>query len=185
MQPKSKLKQQPIFKDVMIDLETLGTTPGCSILSIGAVAFDPAAGQLGPEFYVVVNRENCLAASLHEDPDTIAWWEEQSTEARQVLKDAKSGARLEDALKQLTEYLEQFGLDEVRVWGNESDFDNAILSVCYFQVGQDLPWKFWHNRCYHTLKGMVKGPKPKRQGTYHNALDDAKTQALHAIQLMR
>jgi hypothetical protein len=26
--------------DVMLDLETLGTVPGCVILSIGAVAFD-------------------------------------------------------------------------------------------------------------------------------------------------
>ena len=38
---KPQLKQQrQVFHDVMIDLETLGTTPGCVILSIGAVPFD-------------------------------------------------------------------------------------------------------------------------------------------------
>lgn len=182
---KPQPKKQPHFQDVMIDLETLGTVPGCSILSIGAVAFDAASGQLGPELYVVVNRQNCLAASLFEDPDTITWWEKQSDEAKQVLRDAESGERLEDALAQLTEYLDQFSLKQVKVWGNGSDFDNAILSVCYDKIGATAPWRFWNNRCYRTLKSLSKGPKPKRQGTYHNALDDAKTQALHAIQLLR
>ena len=28
------------MKDIMLDLETLGTGPGCAIVSIGAVAFD-------------------------------------------------------------------------------------------------------------------------------------------------
>jgi DNA polymerase III epsilon subunit-like protein len=31
------------MRDVMVDLETLGTVPGCVILSIGAVAFDENA----------------------------------------------------------------------------------------------------------------------------------------------
>lgn len=172
------------FQDVMVDLETLGTCPGCSILSIGAVAFNPTSGELGSEFYVVVNRENCLAASLYEDPETVAWWENQSAEAKQVLKEAERGERLEDALNRFTEYLKQFDLGTVRVWGNGSDFDNAILSVCYHHVGLNLPWKFWNNRCYRTIKAMHPTIRLARKGIHHNALDDAKTQAIHANQLL-
>lgn len=173
------------MKDVMIDLETLGIKPGCSILSIGAVAFDPEVGKLGEEFYLVVNRESCRSAGLEEGQSTIDWWENQSLEAREVLSHAEEGGlTLGEAISKLTEYLTQFGLGRVRVWGNGSDFDNAILAVCYDKLGEDVPWKFWNNRCYRTLKAINKGPRLKREGIYHNALDDAKSQAQHALQLL-
>lgn len=174
------------MKDVMVDLETLGTVPGCVVLSIGAVAFDTSTGQLGEEFYCVVNTESCKAAGLHVDQDTVAWWSKQAEQAREVISHAdEGGLMLGDAMTKFTEYLEGFGIKQVRVWGNGSDFDNAILSCCYKSVGQVSPWLPWNNRCYRTLKNLIKGPGLKREGTYHNALDDATTQANHAIQLLR
>lgn len=174
------------MEHVMIDLETLGRRAGCSILSIGAVAFDPVTKQLGPEFYVVVNRFSCSIMNLHEDPETIRWWEGQSAEARKILMevDGTCGESLIDALKKLSEYLSQFGLGKVKIWGNGSDFDNSILAHCYAQIGKDTPWLFWNNRCYRTLKSLKPDIKMVRQGTYHNALDDAKSQAVHAIELL-
>lgn len=170
--------------NVMIDLETLGQRPGCAILSIGAVEFGPSG--LGREFYVVVNRRSQLELGLHEDDRALAWWAKQTEAARQVLDDAGKKTKsvpLEKALHQFTTWLSPIGFKRVKVWGNGSDFDNAILNCCYGAVKADVPWDFWNNRCYRTLKGVVDGPKINRQGTYHNALDDAKTQALHAIEL--
>lgn len=173
--------------DVMVDLETLGRRPGCAVLSIGAVEFCPERG-LGKELYVVVSRADQAAMPLlHEDPETLKWWMSQSEAARQVLAeaDSKKAMPLAKALAQLTTFLAPMGLRRVKVWGNGADFDNAILSCMYGAVGQTVPWDFWNNRCYRTLKNLVPGPKLKREGTYHNALDDAKTQAEHAIQLLR
>lgn len=173
------------MEHVMVDLETLGRRAGCSILSIGAVAFHPLHG-LGPELYVIVDRASCSASGLHEDPDTLAWWAKQSEDAQRVLTQASAGGELlAEALAQLTAYLEQFGHKRVKVWGNGSDFDNSILTACYAAVGENIPWEFWNNRCYRTLKSLKPQVKMQRQGTYHNALDDAKSQALHAIQLLR
>lgn len=172
------------MEHVMIDLETLGRRAGCSILSIGAVAFDPKLG-LGQEMYCVVNRTSCSLVGLHEDPDTLAWWEKQNESAKTVLgHSTEGGLVLTDALAKLTEFLAQFGHKKVKVWGNGSDFDNAILTACYAAIGQNIPWEFWNNRCYRTLKSLKPQIKLTRQGTYHNALDDAKSQAAHAIQLM-
>jgi hypothetical protein len=189
--PRRKVTEQdtPIdMSNVMNDLETLGSRPGCAILSIGAVAFHtdkPWKTQLGPEFYVVINRDSCRRAGLHEDVDTLAWWAKQSEEASRVIALAeKSEVSLKQGLNQLTTYLTQFGLRRVKVWGNGADFDNAILACAYAAVGLKLPWDFWNNRCYRTLKNLVLSPKLKREGTYHNALDDAKTQANHAIELL-
>ena len=179
---------KPIYEDVMVDLETVGNKPGCGILSIGAVAFDSTSDQLGNEFYLVVNGQSCLDAGLHVDPDTLAWWNKQSPEARVVLTQSNDEAQSTDLRQALIEFgifVQQFGgKKNVKVWGNGSDFDNAILAVAYNAVELDLPWMFWNNRCYRTLKGIVPGPKLQRQGTYHNALDDAKTQAEHAIPLL-
>lgn len=172
----------PPMDNVMIDLETLGRRAGCAILSIGAVAFDPVSGKLGPELYVVVDRPSQVG--LHTDPETLKWWEGQSEQARAVLTD-KAAVPLGDALIQLNQYLSQFSFTKVKVWGNGGDFDNAILACCYAAAGLEVPWSFWNNRCYRTLKNLIGGPKVKREGTYHNALDDAKTQALHAIELFR
>jgi DNA polymerase III epsilon subunit-like protein len=169
-----------IKENVMVDLETLGTRAGCSILSIGAVKFD--AEGLGEEFYVVVSRENCIIMGLIEDPDTINWWSKQAPEARTVLDEAaKPEAKtLEEALNMFTKWLAN-----EKVWGNGSDFDNAILYACYAAIGQETPWKFWDSRCYRTLKALYPTIKMVRGGTYHNALDDAKSQANHAVEIFK
>ncbi len=175
------------MKDVMIDLETLGTRAGCVILSIGAVAFDYTAGKLGEEFYCIVDTASCHAAGLHTDQSTVDWWARQNIEAKNVLDAAEhgDGLQLSDALIKLTEYLTQFGLKYVRIWGNGADFDNAILINCYAAVDQPVPWTPWNGRCYRTIKNIVRGPKLERSGTYHHALDDAKCQAEHIIKLLQ
>jgi exodeoxyribonuclease VIII len=178
----------PPMDNVMIDLETLGRRAGCAILSIGAVAFDPDSGKLGEEFYIVVDAMDQVAeCGLHTDQSTIEWWEKQSVEAQQVLIESRSGKALSlgDALVKFNQYLSQFNFTKVKVWGNGADFDNAIMASCYAAAGLEVPWSFWNNRCYRTLKGVVGGPKLTRQGTYHNALDDAKSQAQHALQLFK
>lgn len=176
------------MEHVMIDLETLGRRAGCAILSIGAVAFDAKAKELGPELYTVVRLDSCEKVGLHIDPDTIAWWEKQSPEAQKVLKQARAtrgNKMLSKALEELNKYLSQFDLKKVKVWGNGSDFDNAILINCFAAANLAAGWEFWNNRCYRTLKGLAPSIKVERVGTYHNALDDAKTQALHAIKVLQ
>jgi exodeoxyribonuclease VIII len=170
--------------NVMIDLETLGMTPGCQILSIGAVHF--SADGLGQEFYAVVNTASCQSAGLLTDQSTVDWWSRQAEEAKKVIDEAvQSPITLAQALGDFKSYLSFWGLSKVKVWGNGSDFDNAIMACCYKALGSDLPWKFWNNRCYRTLKGLRPAVQYDRKGTYHNALDDAKTQALHAIEIFR
>jgi 3' exoribonuclease, RNase T-like len=182
------------MQDLMVDLEALGTKPGCVVLSIGAVAFDPTTGQLGPSFYEVVNLASCEAAGLVIDPDTAAWWAKQAPEAKVVLDQADSpilSKTLMHALERFTFYLDtldpqgRVGYGKgVRLWGNGSDFDQPILAAVYHAVGMELPWRFYNNRCYRTLKALVPTVKSvARTGTYHNALDDAVTQALHALRI--
>lgn len=174
------------MKDVMVDLETLGNTPGSAFLSIGAVAFDPDTGEIDdPGFYSVVNVHSCVIAGLRFDQDTLDWWAKQSEAARQVLKEAWSpnAPRLADALHGFSRYVHEHGGASARVWGNGADFDNALLTAAFKAAGIAPGWKFWNSRCFRTLKNLYPKITVERIGTFHNALDDAKTQAVHALRI--
>ena len=192
------------MRHFMLDLETRGNTPGCHILSIGLIAFDPLAADIDEVFaddgfYTVVSKESCHEALLHIDQSTMDWWGRQSTSAREVLahSEGENAVPLHEALIAAVDYTAQHVPPRnALIWGNGADFDNPILTVAARMVRSQLPWVRgiespnlpwqWGNRCYRTIKnlGEIFGPEwaappVTRSGTYHNALDDAKTQALH------
>lgn len=164
-------------RDIMIDLETLGSVPGCSVIAIGAVAFG-SDGFIAETLYLVVSRASCAGFGLHEDADTLAWWSRQSAQAAEVLHLATTdGAALPDAIDALNAFVARY--PGAQVYGNGSDFDNAILAVAARATGRKLAWPFWRNACYRTLKNRVPWIKIDRKGTHHNALDDARSQVMH------
>jgi exodeoxyribonuclease VIII len=178
----------------MMDLETLGTVPGCVGFAIGAVEFLPNENKLGREFYTLVSVSNSLDNLLTECPDTRAWWRKQSDEAKTALHaaEAEDAPQLSDALHALNGFLLGLGgLRSVRLYGNGADFDNPILRVMYDAASVPFMGSkagFFGGRCYRTLKNLDEllgpryaAPKLARQGTYHNALDDAKSQAQHLM----
>ena len=169
------------MKHVMLDLETLGTKPGCVVLSIGAVEFSPAG--LGPTHYSVPNVAEQKEIGLFEDPSTVAWWAKQSPAARKVFTEEQAG--LHDALSEFGLFCGELGAPkDICVWGNGSDFANPILREVFDRANRKAPWGPYNNRCYRTLKSFAPSLKLARQGTYHNALDDARYQAQHAILLL-
>lgn len=173
------------MNNVMHDLETLGTRAGCAILSIGAVGFDENG--LGSEFYRVVSIRSCLDAGLVIDPDTLKWWQDQPEEARIILqqvKDTSIAIPLKQALEEFNAFLETYG-ENVVLWGNGAVFDNSIIIDCFAAVGMKPSVKFWNHLCYRTVTVLNPEIKRVRRGTHHNALDDAKTQALHFIEIMK
>lgn len=172
--------------DVMMDLETLGQCAGCSVIQIGAVGFNPYLNKLGPDFSITINRESCRAINLQENPATLQWWDNQTEEAKMILTVSKeSDITIQDALIKFAEFIRQFDNKKLGVWGCGSDFDNAILSYCYNVCEMEVPWPFWNNRCFRTLKSIHNTRAPLRKGTHHDALDDSIHQANYAIKILR
>lgn len=163
---------------VMVDLETLGSGSNAVIISIGAVEFDPDTETLGREFYVLVDPQSCVDAGLKVDVGTVVWWMKQSDQARSAFN--RKGYTLAEALQHFTDWYPA----GAPLWGNGATFDNVIMTNAYKAVGRDQPWKFWDDRCYRTLKNLLPHVTLERSGTHHNALDDAKTQAVHANKLL-
>lgn len=165
---------------VMIDLETMGTRPGCVILSIGAVYF--TCNGIHEEFYIRINPISCQRAGLHFDASTIEWWMRQTDGARGELSDlTKTGEELDAALLAFSKWLRTEADHNSCIWGNGSDFDISILIGAYDRADIPVPWSPWKHRCFRTMKNFhrhtIAATEPAREGTHHNALDDAKHQA--------
>lgn len=163
---------------VMLDLETMGTHPNSAIISIGAVTFDPNSGELGREFYKTISLESSVNWGLELDPSTIIWWMGQEDKARQECVSGTNELPL--VLRDFISWIPE----DAKVWGCGVAFDNTILANAYRKVGLGVPWQFWNDRCYRTMKSLVDFPAV-REGVHHNALDDAKTQAKHLIKIMK
>jgi exodeoxyribonuclease VIII len=161
----------------MIDLETLGTEPDAAILSIGAVKFDPMKpGDDIDSFYVTINPASCIAYKMSVSGGTLLWWfdADRVTARKELL--AQPMVDLWDALDGFATW---FGPESLPVWGNGASFDNVLLRGAFARVGIMCPWKFTHDRCYRTIKNLAVHVDMKREGTHHNALDDAVSQARH------
>lgn len=170
----------------MCDVETIGTRPGCVVLSIGAVGFDPSTSSISNEFYTIINRKSSRELGLFEDRATIAWWNKRSDAARTILTEVDSilAPSVGEALDSFSAYVKSFG-GSVRLWTCGPDFDSAIIAHLYAVTGRPLPWRYTNNRCYRTLKNLVtRVAQPDRHGVHHNALDDARHQAVHAMQCL-
>lgn len=170
------------MKDLMLDLETMDTGPNAAIIAIGAVGFDLDEGKIGTKFYQVVDLASAVKGGGVIDPSTVLWWMQQSDEARRQF--TRGGVPLEEAPTSFSEWIKHALQPDVRVWGNGAAFDNVILRSAYERAGMTAPWSHWADRCYRTVKSQYPGVKIERVGTYHNAVDDAESQARHLIAML-
>ena len=168
-------------KNIMVDLETLGTVPGSKIISIGAAVFSKEG--VTDTFYVNIKLQE--QGVLTEDPATIAWWAEQTEAVREeAFGDCPERVGLAEALLKFSRWLNDVADGDPVMWGNGSDFDQPILAAAYREVGIPVPWKFWNSRCYRTLRAIAPQIPFRRVGAHHNALYDAISQAQHAAGIL-
>lgn len=167
------------MKNVMLDLETMGTTASAAIVSIGAVTF--TSDKVLKRFHTGVDLDSCLARGLRVDGGTVRWWLTQPEAARNQLLALRT-LPLKEALSAFTAWI---GDEEVLMWGNGAAFDNVILRSAYLACRMPTPWTHWNDRCYRTVKRQAPGVKIVRKGTHHNAQDDAESQALHLIEIWK
>lgn len=165
--------------EAMVDLETLATTPDAHILTIGLVAMHDMDNTL----YIHVKRNPSTAGNhiRRVDPDTESWWFKQSPEAQHEAFDQTNAVELDVALDQITEWFQADNMK--KIWSHGATFDVTMLDDAYRQCDKLPPWRFWDVRDTRTVIDMAQravGRKlePTREGTHHNALDDAVHQAV-------
>ena len=168
-----------LWHHLMIDLETMGKNPDAPINALAGKFFDPATGEMGPEFSKTIDLETAGGVI---DRDTIKWWLKQSREAQSAI--LTDEIPLDDALLQLREFIdENSGEFFVQVWGNGANFDNVILRRSYERQRIPCPWRYTNDRDVRTMValGLVMDFDARSvitfEGERHNALHDARYHA--------
>jgi hypothetical protein len=175
------------MNNVMCDLECLDSASTAAIISIGLVYFDLQRRELGDELYLQLSipaLKQQLSLGRTMSLDTMCWWMQQSDEARAVWKGSDNKIGNGECLSELKNF---FDIEEkVILWGNGSTYDNVVLRGYLQTFNAQVPFHYSRDYCYRTMKGVF-GHKAKleRVGTHHNALDDAKTQAMHLINMYK
>lgn len=165
---------------VMIDIETLGTKPGAVIASIGAVEFDPYENTIGREFYAAIDIRSCQNVGLTIDAGTLLWWLDRSEVAKCATFFGMD--TIHNALLGLARFINS-GNDRRFIWANSPQFDCSILEAAYSKCGHLVPWNHRAHRDARTIFDLaqINFKDPEfwvNGGEPHNALDDARAQAL-------
>lgn len=166
-----------MLSDLMIDLETLATTPNATVISIGAVKFDPLGDELNKpsmeKFYLRVDIDSCDRLGLDVSNATLEWWAKQSQEAQDEAFNPEGRVDIVDAMNQLY----KFAWGTKRVWSHGAGFDVVILETIFRKIEKAYPWSYWAVRDTRTLFDM--GIDAKRPPVLkHHALEDAWNQAV-------
>jgi hypothetical protein len=159
----------------MIDLETLDVTPTSTVLSLGAVKFDPFSdSEPHSELYLKISIDDQDRLGRTTSDKTIEWWSKQNTSVMEEAFDQTNAVTVEEALRQLNKWT--VGLDEI--WAQGYGFDITMLEDMYRSIGKPIPWQFWQISDARTLtKRMPADPRKSMQTDLHNALADAYYQA--------
>ena len=164
--------------DIMLDLETLATSPDSVVLTFGAVKFNPFDDEqeLDSGLYFRVNVDEQIALGRKVDEDTVAWWGRQNEEVREEALGEHDRVSLEEFTKELN----RFVVGANRIWAQGPVFDIVILENLYRQLQKPAPWQYYVIRDSRTLLKAL-GDTRRPGAMLHNALADCVSQAL-AIQ---
>lgn len=178
------------YKDLMLDIETAGRTPGVAIIQIAAVPFDVNTGEISNNtFCKSINLQHQFDNKFSFDGETMSWWKKTNPSLFKELSESKLtynivGKEFQDYFKSLPNY------KNIRVWGNSNRFDLGLLEGWYKRaIGFKFKpfWNTWLEmdcRSISALKPDIKA-NMKFVGEKHNAIHDCKHQIKYVSQTIK
>lgn len=177
--------------DITVDIETLGTQPGCPIIQIGYCGFDAYDTSFTPLISGAYRIPlSAIQGKDKIDGDTLDWWFNQSASA--VAELLSNVGTLSATKPSEVSMLIAFAQDitphaqQANLWGNSHSFDLVLIEAALARHGMEKHWNFRNERCYRTLKEELYWVKADPFiGTKHIALNDAYNEAAHLYKLLK
>ena len=163
---------------LMVDLETMATGPNATVLTLGAVKFNPHGSGYGDKIYFRINIDDQDGRDI--DPATLDWWSKQDPAIMEEAFSPDDRVPLIEAVDRFHKFA--WGCDTF--WSHGATFDLVILENLYRQVGKPLPWNFWSLRDTRTVFDLgfdTDMPTASK----HNALEDAIRQSVGVQNIYR
>ena len=95
----------------MCDLETLAVTPQATVLTLGAVHFNPYGNGYGDKLYLRIDIDEQDTLGREVDPKTIEWWSKQDPVIMEEAFNPDNRVSLSDAMDQFHKFA--WGLSEI------------------------------------------------------------------------
>jgi hypothetical protein len=154
-------------KHLMVDLETIAVTPRATILTLGAVTFNPYSDEIYNELYLKFDLDDQNKLGRDIDDNTLEWWAKQDPSIMEDAFSLTDRIPVADAIQQFHKFA--WGCD--KFWSHGAVFDLIIIEDLYRQLERTAPWEFWRCRDTRTLFDLAD-PELEKEGK-HNALFDA------------
>jgi hypothetical protein len=133
------------MSNVMIDIETLSTTPNSIILSIAAVKFN-SDGPLEDNFFENITIQSCIDLGLDKDIKTEQWWEKQSVE----IKNRPNQLPIGEVMSNFITWIVKMDTP-INIWANSPSFDCVIIKNTLTKLSIPIPWNYWDEKDVRTL----------------------------------
>ncbi|AMQ66539.1 exonuclease-like protein [Bacillus phage Shbh1] len=173
-------------KDIMVDIETLGTSTDSTIFQISAISFDIKTGKHHSVFNKIADIEK--NPFLRVDGSTLKWWLNTNKELLTELLNSgedSSGDLLNDFYNWLK--FQSQDMKNVYLWGNGILFDNKMIQCQLENRGLEYPIFYKNDRDVRTIVDLTseklgiteKELKQRYEDNSlieYNALDDVKYQ---------
>jgi len=161
--------------DIMLDLETLATSPDSVVLTFGAVKFDPfnPDEEIDKGLYLRLDVDEQISLGRAVDQGTIEWWATQPADVREEALGDNDRVSLDEFTRQLNKFVSGAS----RIWAQGPVFDIVILENLYRQVGKPAPWAYYTIRDSRTLLKALGDNRQAGREAAHNALADCVYQA--------
>lgn len=177
----------------MLDLESMGVSPRAALLQIGIAQFDINTGQIGNTLKVTIDLASSLHHGLEMNASTVAFWlsDKVTQEARDSVmaethNDGKLGLPLRVALRQVSDFIKDNGIEYIH--GNGSASDCVWLRSSFEACNMPAPFTFRDDVCFRTIKTLcrragIEYTLPADQDIPHDGLQDAiwQAKALHSM----
>ena len=160
---------------VMLDIETLATTPDAVVMSVGVVKFDPQSGTPYNKTLWRPDIDEQTERDRHVSDSTLEWWGKQADHIQEDAFSDEGRIPVTEFMKELNRYC--VGMD--KIWCQGPQFDMLILEILYIQWGHHFGWQFWQVMDCRTLfQLMPVDPRKAIQQDLHSADADAYYQAI-------
>jgi len=166
------------YNDVMIDIETLDTSPDAVVLSIGAVLFNAHEHERWADieadkdrhFHQALNCTSQVSIGRTISVSTVFWWLDRSKAAQSALLN-RQRFQVADVLQELNRFV--YGVQNV--WANGPSFDLTILRSLYKDFEIEFELGYWQDRDYRTALTMAGMGRRKNKPEFmieHDPIQD-------------
>jgi hypothetical protein len=167
-------------KHLMLDLETMDTSPDATVLTLGAIHFNPWGNGYGDKIYFRINIDDQDALGRKVDQGALDWWAKQDPAIMEEAFSPDDRIPFVEAIDKFHKFA--WGCD--CFWSHGATFDLIIIENIYRQLGKPIPWQFWQLRDTRTLFDLGYDPEMPK-GSLHNALEDAIRQSVGVQNIYR